>query len=107
MRTYKYYFITDKSNYKKRLFVNLRCVIRQNFGRFSIVVCTWFLLAIAAYKFKLLKEFLEPVMTMLKQCLWFVCNNALIWVGNQALTNFILSFFNRIADDIHEYACGT
>ena len=45
-----------------------------------------FLLAIAAYKFKLLKEFLEPVMTMLKTVpmVSFVIM-LLIWVGNQAL----------------------
>lgn len=49
-----------------------------------------FLLAIAAYKFKLLKEFLEPVMTMLKTVpmVSFVIM-LLIWVGNQALTIYL------------------
>lgn len=49
-----------------------------------------FLLAVLCYRFKLLRDFLEPVMTMLKTVpmVSFVIM-LLIWVGNQALTIYL------------------
>lgn len=49
-----------------------------------------FLLAVLCYRFKLLRDFLEPVMTLLKTVpmVSFVIM-LLIWVGNQALTIYL------------------
>ncbi len=49
-----------------------------------------FVLAMAAYRFQILKDFLEPVMTTLKTIpmISFVIM-LLIWVGNQALTIYL------------------
>ena len=62
-----------------------------------------FLLAIAAYKFKLLRACYDNAKN---SAYGFVCNNAFD-MGWQSSTYNLFIVFNRIADDIHEYACGT
>lgn len=63
--------------------------LRITFG-FLLSFAAGFLLAILSYRFKLLREFLEPVMVMLKTIplISFVIM-LLIWVGNQALTIYL------------------
>lgn len=57
---------------------------------FLLSFAAGFLLAILSYRFQLLRDFLEPVMVMLKTIplISFVIM-LLIWVGNQALTIYL------------------